>query len=314
MAVKKSGTTAEKKKTTSKKVPAKETRVKQPVKPKRETVKKTAAKQTEKPAVKKATIKKSKTTKTEKKPAGKKPYQKTRVDISQKNAEKDLQIYYAAIDYCGIDLTPKMRDFLVYYIIPGQPFFHNALKSAIKAGYAEATAKAEIYRFLALPEIQKILRTNEALVHQDMHEAAKRAREIKKQRAFYDPSDYFEKKKETRITKDGGSYEVEVMALKDFDSMTEEQRLCIDGLEVKGQGATPVYMLPNREKALDDIIKMDNELIKSMADTGAEETREIIIERITIRETKRAERPAELEYEIIDRPSERDEAEEDEDV
>jgi hypothetical protein len=91
------------------------------------------------------------------------------------------------------------------------------------------------------------------------------------------------------------------MALKDMEDMTEEQRLCIDGIESKGQSSNQqTYKMPDREKALDDLIKEDKELSKSLDDAGEEETREIIMERITIRETKRAELPPELEYEIVE--------------
>jgi hypothetical protein len=84
--------------------------------------------------------------------------------------------------------------------------------------------------------------------------------------------------------------------------MTQDQRMCIDGIDIKGQDSIPVYLMPDRKKELDDIIKIDRELSKAVADTGEEETREIIMERVTIRETKRAQIPADVEYEIVDRP------------
>jgi hypothetical protein len=74
---------------------------------------------------------------------------------------------------------------------------------------------------------------------------------------------------------------------------------------VKGQTSTPVYLMPDRGKELDDLIKIDRDFSKSVIDTGEEETREIIVERITIRETNRTKRPAAIEYEIVDRPDDR---------
>jgi hypothetical protein len=176
------------------------------------------------------------------------------------------------------------------------------MQAALKAGYREATAKAEIYRLLQDPDIQKIIKKNESMVHSAIHEAAMRALELKQRRAFFDPADYFEGKEITLTNKEGEEYTKLIMALKPLQVMTAEQRLCIDGIDIKGQASIPVYLMADRAKELNDIIKIDNELSKSVADTGEEETREIIMERITIRETKRAKRPADIEDEIVHRP------------
>jgi len=52
------------------------------------------------------------------------------------------------LDFCGVKLNDRKYSFLTYYLTPGQPCFHNALQSALKAGYAESTAKADIYGML----------------------------------------------------------------------------------------------------------------------------------------------------------------------
>jgi hypothetical protein len=70
--------------------------------------------------------------------------------------------------------------------------------------------------------------------------------------------------------------------------------------------------MADREKELNDIIKIDNELAKGLGGTDEEETREIIMERITIRETRRAQRPVEIEYEIVEKPDPNAEDEEEE--
>jgi hypothetical protein len=80
------------------------------------------------------------------------------------------------------------------------------------------------------------------------------------------------------------------MELKPLEDMTPEQRMCIDGIDIKGQANVPVYVMANREKELNDIIKIDNELSKSISDTGEEETMEIIAERLTIKKTLRKEK------------------------
>jgi hypothetical protein len=217
------------------------------------------------------------------------------------------------IDLCKVKLSAKRHDFLLNYLTPGSPCFHNALQAARKAGYSEETAKGTIYRLLREPEIQRIVAANEGLAQQSLREAAKKAIEIKKRRAFFDPLDYFQEKEIVIEGKDG-AYSKTVMGLKDMNDMTELQRMCIDGVDIKGQASIPVYLMPDRAKELNEIIKMDAELSKSIASTGEEETREIIIERITLREAKRAKQPSEMEYEIIENPVEgEDDNEEDED-
>ncbi|MDR1903944.1 MAG: terminase small subunit [Treponema sp.] len=226
---------------------------------------------------------------------------KTRKTMAAKGRKKSEENDFA-IDFCGVKLTALRRDFIVNYVTPGQPCFHNALQAALKAGYKEGVAKARIYDILRDPDIQKIIKKNESMAHRALHESAMRALELKQRRAFFDPLDYFQEKEITITGKDGGEYTKSVMALKPLEEMTVEQRMCIDGVDVKGPAAVPVYLMANRERELNDIIKIDNELSKAIADTGEEETREIIMERITIRETRRAKRPADLEYEIVENP------------
>jgi hypothetical protein len=206
------------------------------------------------------------------------------------------------VDFCGVELTALRYSFLRYYLIPGQPCFHNAYRSALKAGYSESTAKVESYSILREPNIQKIINANDKLTNLSLHEAAIQAIELKKQRAFYDPIDYFEEREIKMKTKDGDTYIKKGIGLKSLENMTPEQRLCIDGMDMKGQASIPVYLMPNREKELNDIIKMEADMLKSLGDNGEEETREIIMERIRIREIKRAKVPADLENEIVEGP------------
>jgi hypothetical protein len=228
--------------------------------------------------------------------------QKKTVTKPKKNQEEIEILPASGIDFCGVKLTALRRAFLIYYVTPGQSRFHNALQSALKAGYRKATAKSDVYGLLREPDIQKIIRANENLIHQIVHESAMRAIELKQRRAFFDPLDFFEKKEITLTNKEGDTYSKSVMELKPLEDMTPEQRMCIDGIDIKGQANVPVYLMADREKELNDILKIDNELAKGLGSTDEEETREIIMERITIRETRRAQRPVEIEYEIVEMP------------
>jgi len=257
-----------------------------------------------------ATVKKKKTaSRTVKAKPNKKPVQKPVVSVVKDQnirhlSEKNDILPDIEIDFCGITVKGRLHTFLLYYLTPGQYCFHNARQAAMKAGYSESTASAVIYGVLRKPEIQKIITANENLAAYSLHEAAKRAIEIKKQRAFYDPADYFEEKEIPVVKKNGDVIVKKVNGLKDLKDMTLEQRLCIDGMDIKGNASIPIYQMPDRKKELDDIIKIDAEYSKSIGGSGEEETREIIMERITIRETKRAQRPSGIEYEIMQDPVE----------
>ena len=281
---------------------------------KKAATKKTTPKTTKKSTTKKTTAKKPATKKAEKAKEPKKTIRKTvsspRIALDN-NKEIILDI---GLDLCGIKLSNQRYIFLLHYLTPGQGCFRNAHKAALRAGYSKSTASVDIYSVLREPDIQKIVKANEDLAYLSLNAAAKVAIEIKKQRAFYDPIDYFEEK-EIVVEGREGPYTKSVMALKDMENMTPEQRMCIDGLDMKGQASIPVYIMPDREKNLNDIIKLNAEMEKSMADTGEEETREIIIERITVRETKRAQRPAELYDDIVEDPIEvEDDTGDDDDV
>jgi len=200
------------------------------------------------------------------------------------------------IDFCDTKLDARQFIFLTYYLTPGQPCFHKAERAAIKAGYAESTARVDAFRMIHKPEIEKIIKANDKLAQLALQEATNRAIEIKKQRAFYDPLDYFTE--ETKETKFGVK---KAVALKPLEEMTEEQRMCIDGMDVKGQTSIPIYLMPDRERELNDLIKMNAEQQKAIGDVE-EEPWEAILERITIRERKRAQYPAGYEDEIVERP------------
>jgi len=182
-------------------------------------------------------------------------------------------------DYCGVDLPQKARIFLVHYLTPGSPCYYNAKQAAIKAGYAESTAIAHIYRLLRSPDIQKIIKANAERERQALREAAKKILQIKMQRAMFDPSDFYE----TRNNKP-----------KRLEAIPPELRVCVDGIEVRGK--TKVLLLPDRTKEMNDILK----LCADGTDDGGEyeDKIEIILKRGKTSEDERAARSGGMEYKI----------------
>jgi hypothetical protein len=247
-------------------------------------------------------------TKTATKKTSKKPPAKALIKQAKKPAGKGKkkQEEIETIDFCGVKLTALRRDFLINYITPGQPCFHNALQAAIKAGYKEAVAKSNIYSILREPDIQKIIKKNESIAYQALHASAMRALELKQRRAFFDPINYFEEKEITLTNKDDEEYTKSIISLKPMQDMTPEDRMCIDGVDFKGMQGIPVYSLPDRAKEINDIIKIDRELSGNATADGydIEETKEIIVERVTIRQQRRmVEREEVAQYEIIEKPT-----------
>jgi phage terminase small subunit len=197
------------------------------------------------------------------------------------------------LDFLDVKLTPLRKLFLIYYLTPGQPYFQKAYEAAIKAGYSHTTARTDIYEILRLPDIQKIIKVNESIAYQKLHAAAMRAMALKELRAFYDPIDYFEEKEVTKESKKGDVYKTREMRLKDMKDMTPEQRLCIDGVEIKGFASIPTYLMADRDKNADDLIKLDKEASKSSGNEDDEtETMEIIMERLTVKSTVRKTKDA----------------------
>ena len=222
---------------------------------------------------------------------------------TEKKPKKNIaKIENLTIDFCGVKLTAKQKDFITRYVTPGQPGFHNGFRAATDAGYSKTTARAEIYIMLRNPDIQKIIKKAESIFYQDFHSHAMRARELKVTRAFHDPMDFF-KNEEVTIETKKGKFTKKVLTLKPMEEMTLEQRLCIDGIDVKGPGAVPIYLTADRGKELNDVIRMDEKMTGSGLGDGqdVEETKEIIMERVIIRREKRKKEVVETaEYQIIE--------------
>ena len=97
---------------------------------------------------------------------------------------------------------------------------------------------------------------------------------------FYETVEYVNEKTGEPIKK---------LVLKDIEDLSDDQQLCIDGIDVKGQQGTMIYTLPDREKVRDSLIS----LVKKMeekdndGDDEDEETIEVILERLTVKKTIR---------------------------
>jgi phage terminase small subunit len=230
--------------------------------------------------------------------------QKKYLKISE-NSEK-LTLPY---DFPGLKLTQREKAFVVNYIHPGQPCFHNALQSALKAGYSASMASAAAVVILRRPDIQKIVQRYEAEAYKSLHEAAQRFMQEKIARASIDPTEFYDVEEEEVETRSGQTFIKRSLRMKDFEAIPPEKRVAIDGVTVAGKHDVPVYVLADRQKERDSIIALDRELNRKGGDNGqdVEELKEIVIERVTIRQERRSARAENIKYRVVNRPDDLEE-------
>jgi hypothetical protein len=217
----------------------------------------------------------------------------------KKQKPQTLPANFAAYDWGAEKLTDRQRLFVFYFTWPGQDGFHCASRAAKHAGYTEKTADVYSCKMLRSPKIQSLIQKFESQAKASVHNAAQRFIQEKITRADYNVRDFFD-------IKDGVSEKTgkdwRVFLPKDPSELTGEQLLCVDNV-VTGQGAANI-VFADRQKERDSIIALDR-IWNGAANEGGydvEETKEIIIERVTIRQERRAMMQA-ADFDIIDKPA-----------
>jgi hypothetical protein len=209
------------------------------------------------------------------------------------------QQYVTAYDWGGEKLTEKQKQFVFYFTWPGQDGFHCAMRAARKAGYTAATANVYSCKMLRDPKIKKLIQKYESEARSSIHDAAQRFIQEKIIRADYNVKDFFDV--ESGYSEKTGK-PWRVFSPKDPADLTDEQLLCIENIQT-GQGASNI-VFADRQKERDSIIALDKSWNGAGNGVGqdAEEIREVIIERVTMRQEKRIKTMETVDYEIIDVP------------
>jgi hypothetical protein len=213
----------------------------------------------------------------------------------KQSKNKSESVSLAVHDWGDIKLTDKQRLFVHYYTWPGQAGFHCVAKAAKNAGYTNSTATSVVYKMLRSPKIQKLIQKFEAESKASVHDAAQRFIQEKIIRADYSVKDFYD------IT-DGFSEKTgspwRVFLPKNPDELTAEQLLCVENIQT-GKGASNI-VFADRQKERDSIIALDKVWNGSGSESGQdlEELREVIIERVILRQEKRTMTNAE----IVDKP------------
>lgn len=190
-------------------------------------------------------------------------------------------------DVGGIKLTEKEKLFVYWYTYPESDAFQCQAKAALKAGYKQAVTTG--YKIRNKDHIRKAIKyVLDTKLKKDLDEEFYKIIELKKIRTHFDIGDYVERKEKEIYTKDGDSYTVETEEFKDLKDLTPTQRMAIDSIDYKGVQGIKTYTFANRDKAMDDILRIYEKLSNQNKDEdSAELTAEIIKEGLQVKVTAR---------------------------
>ena len=216
----------------------------------------------------------AKKTTAEKEQKEKKPRKPTKKTIPAGGEPTSFDIDLNSYDWGeGCKLTEKQKLFAIWFTYPGRTY-HNALQSALKAGYTRRTANIEAPHLRRKPEIATLIKKfDDMYVRESLDDFYHRAITDKIARATFDVNDFHEAKKYT--DKDGN--EREYLSIKDPSELTPEQRKCIDGVKFNNNG-TPSYEFANRTHEMEVLMKLHE--MASGEKKNTENEMELTIEQI----------------------------------
>jgi hypothetical protein len=195
------------------------------------------------------------------------------------------------VDLSQIDktLTDRAKRFIFWFTFPGTDCFQHKTRAAIRAGYAKKNATSSGYKLCRNPAVQKeIGRLSGTFVSEQIDTLFNRYVESLEQRAFYDVADFYEGDR-----------------LKNLSEIEPGKRIALDGIDYKGnKGDRKVFMFGDRKDALRAIKDLHTQAHPTGGNPfDVEETKEIIMERVTIRQQQRVAMAADFEgirREIVD--------------
>jgi hypothetical protein len=194
--------------------------------------------------------------------------------MAKKKVESQLNtIGEIVIDTSDISdtLTERARRFVFWYCFPGSEAFWNKKRAAIRAGYAIRNAAVSGYKLCKNPDvINEVERLSKTFSSETVDSLYRKYIATLEQRAFYDPADFVKGK-----------------AFKPIEEIPAEKRIALDQPVISRKGEVMGYMFGSRKAALEEIKQLHAKERLEDSESALEETREIIMERISIREKKR---------------------------
>lgn len=158
-----------------------------------------------------------------------------------------------SFDYGETKLTQKEKLFILWYTYPASSAYHDSAKSARKAGYSQKNARMSGYNLRHNPKIASLIaQFDKDVVKTGIEDAYHRIIQRKIARSEFQGLDFYNI--ENHIAENGNIYTS--ITIKEPEELTEEQKLCIDGIEFIGQRAIPNYKLPNRTAEENKLIEL----------------------------------------------------------
>ncbi|MGI5075984.1 hypothetical protein E4N71_11270 [Treponema vincentii] len=158
-----------------------------------------------------------------------------------------------SFDYGETKLTQKEKLFILWYTYPQSNSYHDSAKSARKAGYSQKNARMSGYNLRRNPKIASLIaKFDKDVVKTGIEEAYHRIIQRKIARSEFKGLDFYDI--ENCKTENGKRYTS--VTIKEPEKLTEEQKLCIDGIEFIGQHSIPNYKLPNRTAEENKLIEL----------------------------------------------------------
>lgn len=165
-------------------------------------------------------------------------------------------------EFKGYKLNDKEKKLIYFYTLPNQEGYRNAMKAALLAGYSHETARARSYEMIKQPSIKAVIEeffSNH--VKETLTEAYQRVIREKIERAFFDVGNFYETQ-----TIDTGKATYEKPMIKKLESLTPEQRKLISNVSFNAAGI-PTYELPDKNKEMDSIVQLYNQMQGITTDT-----------------------------------------------
>ena len=198
-------------------------------------------------------------------------------------------------------LNDRQKYFVVWFTYPGRTY-HNAMQSAIKAGYTKKTANVTAGALRRNPDIAPFIKKfDDMYVRESLDDFYHSAIKDKIARTAFDINDFYVVKDYT--DKDGNIREY--LSIKNPSDLTPEQRKCIDGIKINNNGV-PSYEFANRTHETEVLMKL-HELAsgeKQKTENEMELTIEQIKDKVTakIKVIQKKDEEEELAGKYIDEP------------
>lgn len=158
-----------------------------------------------------------------------------------------------SFDYGDVKLTQKEKLFILWYTYPASSSYHDSAKSARKAGYSQKNARMSGYNLRHNPKIAPLIaQFDKDVVKTGIEDAYHRIIQRKIARSEFQGLDFYNI--ENHIVENGKIHTS--VTIKKPEELTEEQKLCIDGVEFVGQRSIPNYKLPNRTAEENKLIEL----------------------------------------------------------